>query len=114
MKKVISILPETFLMAGVIYYWFSVASVFNPIAIILFLLLGFTLFFKNATLAVFTSAILGLLSLYMILAVISEFREFETGDTEGIKLLTTGLLLFLATFIMSIIMGVKHLIKKAV
>lgn len=45
----------------------------------------------------------------MILAVISEFSEFESGSSEGLELITVGLSIFITTLILSTLLGIKGL-----
>jgi len=110
-KKIFDFLPVSLLILMVFYYWFLTALILNPVAIFLLLLLVSTLLFRNIILTVFTSSALSLLSLYMIFAVISEYREFNIGDADGIRLLIGGLALFITTLILSIVMGFRSLVR---
>jgi hypothetical protein len=109
MKKITKILPEMFLLVGVILYWISASITINPIAIILLLLIGLSLYLKNKVLNIITSGLFVLLSLWMILALFSEFREFDTGDVEGIKMLVFGFLIFIPTLISAVFLGIKKI-----
>ncbi len=95
--------PILLLITAVTIYWNDTAYIFNPVAIGLMLLLILLLITDNIVLKVSTSVIFIILSLYMMLAVISEYREFESGDVEGLKLLVIGLSFFIATFILSLL-----------
>ena len=79
----------------------------KEIAMLLLILLLFSLKKENNIIRIITSIIFGLLSLFMLLAVISEYREFEVGSLEGLKLLLIGSSLFLTTLILSVIIGVR-------
>lgn len=52
------------------------------------------------------------LSLFMMLAVLSEFREFPTVNREAITLVSVGLAIFLATFALSVLMIIKYIVPK--
>ena len=112
MKKVLNKLPEILLLIAVLFYWNETSILLNPIAILLLLLISFSIFTKNKLVKILTSVIFSLLSLYMIFAVISEYREFDIGSSEGTKLLVIGSLIFVTTFLSSVIMGVRCFISK--
>ena len=109
MKKFLNILPEILLIIGVFFYWIETSILINPIAIALVLLLSITMFTNYKTLKIVSSVIFGLLSLFMLIAIISEYREFESGNSEGLKMLAIGLGIFVSTFALSLIMGIKEL-----
>ena len=111
LNKITKRLPETLLIIGVLYYWVETSIVFNPIAIGLFLILSFLLITNNQIFGIISSLIFIFISVLMILAVISEYREFNVINNESAKLLTTGLLIFVTTFVLSVIMGLKHFAK---
>ena len=48
-------------------------------------------------------------SLYMTLALLSEYYEFETGSWETIRMLIVGMLIMGTSFVMGIVMLVKYL-----
>jgi len=112
MKKVLNKLPEILLLITVLYYWNETSVFLNPIAIILLLFISFSIFTRSKLVKILTSVIFALLSLYMMLAVISEFREFDIGSSEGTKLLVIGSFIFITTFVSSVIMGVRSIISK--
>jgi len=66
---------------------------------------------RNRFMALTISVIIGLGSIYMMLAVLSEYNKFSTGNTEGLKLLLIGSSAFIVTLIMSIILPVKYFKK---
>ena len=109
MIRIIKKLPELLLITGVAFYWYDTSVLFNPIAIGLTLILGLTIITKSVIIKTFTSITFALLSIFMILAVISEYREFGIGDIEGTKMLAIGLSIFISAFGLSIIMGIKNL-----
>ena len=111
MKLTIKKSPEIILIFGVLFYWIESSIIFNPIAIILLLFLGLTLLTKSKIIKALTSIIFSLLSIFMLLAVLSEYREFETGNMDGIQLLVVGLSIFVTTLGLSIIIGIKNVLN---
>ena len=109
MRKFLNILAQILLIIVVVYYWYDTSILFNPVAIGLLLLLVLELSIRNLILTVFSSSVIGLLSLYMMLAVLSEYNEFPVGDAEGFKLLVVGLFIFISTFALSVLMSVRRL-----
>lgn len=113
-KKYLLLLPEIIIviLSG---YWFLDnylgRNVINPFALAIFLILLFQIIFQNKFIGMFLATITTLFSLYMVLAVISEFREFPTVTTEAMQLLLFGLLFCLLLFTSSIIMIYKFLSK---
>lgn len=87
---------------------------FNPITIGLAVLLGVLFLIRKQPLpAVILGSILSVLfvmgSLYMTLALLSEYYEFETGSWEAIQMLIVGMLIMGTSFVMGIVMLVKYL-----
>ncbi|MDH6535325.1 hypothetical protein D0T51_09115 [Parabacteroides sp. 52] len=66
-------------------------------------------FWKNLTVSMVSSILFGLGSLYMVLAVVSEYSEFPAGDPEGLRLLLVGISLFGGLAIMAFIMPWKYI-----
>lgn len=66
-------------------------------------------FWKNIVISIIHSMLFGWSSIYMMLAVFSEYSEFPMGDPEGIRLLVVGLLLFGILAIIAFVMPVKYL-----
>jgi len=109
MKKILNVLAQAFLIIGVVFYWIESSTLLNPVAISLILLLFLELITKNLIVTLFSSFIIGFLSLYMMLAVISEYREFPAGDAEGKTLLIVGLSIFISSLLLSSFMSVRRL-----
>lgn len=108
LKTIALNIPEYLLILAVFFYWFS-STPFNPIAISLLVVLVLQLIFKNNIVGLLIASLLILVSLYMILAVFSEFNEFPTFNYEAKRLLAVGLSFFLSTIIVSGIMIYKYL-----
>jgi hypothetical protein len=107
-KKILLALPEYFLIAAVLFYWMSAGVVVNYFAIILIALLTLQIIFKFKVLELVISGILILTSMYMILALMSEFHEFPEFNAEAKELLFVGLAYFLSTIAVSGLMIYKY------
>ena len=70
-------------------------------------------YWKSLAVSFFFSAVFGLGSLYMLLAVLSEYSEFPAGDPKGMELLLVGTLLFGGLALLSFIMPWKYLMTQA-
>ena len=115
LSKGIQYIPEVFIVLVAIY-WFLDGLLANSyinypmLAVILFMSLLVIL--KNKTMALFASLLIGIGSLYMIFAVLSEYSEFPRGDANGLKLLLTGAIIFLSTLLISILLPIKYFKRK--
>ena len=113
--KGIQYIPEVFIVLVAIY-WFLDGLLANSyinypmLAVILFMSLLVIL--KNKTMALFASLLIGIGSLYMIFAVLSEYSEFPRGDANGLKMLLTGAIIFLSTLLISILLPIKYFKRK--
>ena len=112
MKLILKKVPEILLIISVLFYWAETSLLFNPIAIILLVFLLLTLITGNKILKYITSITFGIISIYLVFAVLSEYREFENGDFEGIKMLVIGLAIFLTSLSLSIIMAISNQARK--
>jgi VIT1/CCC1 family predicted Fe2+/Mn2+ transporter len=95
MKKYLLVLPE-FILLGLSSYWFldnfMGGNHFNPFAFGVFIILLLQVFLKNKYVGFLLAWLISLFSLYLVLAVISEFRDFPNATVEAVQLLTVGLL----------------------
>ena len=107
-KKIILSLPEYLLIAAVLFYWMSAGLVINYIAIGLIIVIVLQIIFKNKVVGIVIPCVLILTSFYMILALLSEVREFPSFNSEAKTLLFVGLAYFLTTMLVSLIMIYKH------
>ena len=96
-KSVSKWYPELFLILSVIIYWTLTASLVNPVAISLVVLLVTQLRFKNKTFGVVLSFIFMLLSFYMMLAIFSDIVNLDFFYPRGLLMLGFGTLYFGAT-----------------
>ena len=109
MRNFLNIIAQTLLILLAFFYWHDTSRLFNPVAIVLVLLLVLELSTKKLIITLLSSTIIGLLSLYMMLAVISEYREFPVGDPDGKTLLLVGLSIFISSLLLSVFMSVRRL-----
>lgn len=66
-------------------------------------------FWKNKVISIIQSVIFALGSIYMLLAVVAEYKEFAPGDHQGMTLLAVGSLLFGGSAIIAFVMPWKYL-----
>jgi VIT1/CCC1 family predicted Fe2+/Mn2+ transporter len=115
MKKYLLILPEVILIVISVYWlaenYLGNNQYFNFYAFGILILLILQLFFQNKYVGFTIATLIALFSLYMVLAVISEFHEFPTASVEATKLLSIGLLLCFFMFASSVVMFYKFLPK---
>ncbi|WP_350455815.1 hypothetical protein, partial [Macellibacteroides fermentans] len=97
-------------------YWFLdgllATSNINYLMLAVILFMSLLVILKNKTMALFASLLIGVGSLYMIFAVLSEYSEFPRGDANGFKLLLTGAIIFLSTLLISILLPIKYFKRK--
>lgn len=96
MKKYLLLLPE-FVILGLSTYWFFdnylASSHINYYAVAVAFVVIFQMIFKLKFLGIAIATMISAFSLYMVLAVFSEFSEFETVNSEALQFLLFGLLL---------------------
>ncbi|WP_250432415.1 hypothetical protein [Hanstruepera flava] len=113
MKTFRLIFPEIYFIVATLYYWSLTAVLFNWIAFVLILLLGILIVTKNRYLGILISSLVGVVNLYLVLALFSELSEFNTFNLEAKKLLIVGLLFLGLNIFFSVRMLKKYLsIKK--
>ena len=93
-KSVSKWYPELFLIVSVIVYWALTATLVNPVAISLVVLLVAQLRFKNKTFGIVLSFIFILLSFYMMLAIFSDIVHLDFFYPRGLLMLGFGTLYF--------------------
>lgn len=104
LRQIVLKLPEFLLIAAFVFYWRSAGIVFNPIAIVLIVILVLRIIFKNRIVGLLIPGFLILTCLYMLMALLSEFNEFTTFNAAAKKLLFVGLAYFISTMIVAGIM----------
>ena len=112
--KGIQYVPEVFIVL-VAMYWFLdgllATSYINYLMLAVILFMSLLVILKNKTMALFASLLIGIGSIYMIFAVLSEYSEFPRGDANGLKLLT-GAIIFLSSLLISILLPIKYFKRK--
>lgn len=113
--KLLKMLPELFFM-GLGIYWsvenYMASGHFNYIAALAVWLLFLQLFYKNRILGLIYGIVFTMICGMMALAVVSEYREFSPGETDGVRLLAWGLSLFGVGILMSLGMVYKYATTK--
>ena len=113
--KGIQYIPEVFIVLVAIYWFLDgllATSYINYLMLAVILFMSLLVILKNKTMALFASLLIGIGSLYMIFAVLSECSEFPRGDANGLKLLLTGAIIFLSTLLISILLPIKYFKRK--
>ena len=82
-------IPEIYLLASAVFYWVS-TTLLNPFAVCLVAVLLILFIKKTKTLGVIVSLLFLFLSLYMVLALLSEVNEFPSFNTRAKQLLGFG------------------------
>jgi|GEM_PF-693126 hypothetical protein len=97
MRRLLKFIPELYFMGlGTVWAaenYFSSGTI-NYIALLFVWLLFLQLFYKNRILGLIYGVALGMISVYMIMAVNSEVAEFETFTTEALTLQLAGWAIF--------------------
>lgn len=112
MKKYLLLFPELFFIAlGT--YWayenFTVNHSVNYIALLVIATMVFQMIFSKRALGLTMGVVLTLFSFYMMLAAVSEYRDFPEGDPAGKRFL----LLALGFFLFSALIGAGMVAKFA-
>ena len=109
LKTIKPILPELFLIASVFYYWTLTANLFNPVAIILLVVLTYQLISKKPISGLLISSIFIFLNLFMVLALLSELSEFEVVNQNYKNLIIFGSLYLGINLLVGAVMFIKYL-----
>jgi hypothetical protein len=114
LKNGLRYIPEVLLLIGGIFCLSGELASNIPISLISGLILFgvlavFTLLiWKNKYYALTISIILSCISIFFLLALLSEFSEFPSGSKDGAQMLLFGGLLFGGLFAISVIMPIKY------
>ncbi len=107
-NKYIRLIPEISLLIITLIYWYS-STLMNPIAFVFTTVLIYILVTKNRIVSLIFAGIFLTLSLYMVLAFLSDFYKIETFDAQANKfVLFSGLFLFFS-ILMSILFILKNI-----
>lgn len=99
--------PELYLIASVIFYWVSAANLLNPVAFCLLAVLAILFIVKNEILGIIISLLFLILSLFMVLALISELNEFAVFNRDAKFMLLAGATWLGLNITLAIVMLVK-------
>jgi hypothetical protein len=113
-KELIALTPEFYLILATLYYWILTANLFNPIAILLLLVLLFQLIYKKFASGIIIASIFILINLYMVFALLSELSEFTEPSENYNKLLIFGSLFLGLNLIFGVFMFWKYLKTKII
>lgn len=108
LAQIKKVLPEYYLVASVLFYWFFTGTVLNLIAIVLLLVLGFQLVYQKAGLGIAIGILFLLLNLFMVLALVSELSEFTEFTSSFYELLVVGSLYLGTNILVSTMMIWKY------
>ena len=108
-RKLKTFVPEFFLIASVLYYWTLTSNLLNPFAIGLLAILVYQIVSNKSSLGLIISAIVIVLSLFLVLALISELSEFEVINQNYKNLIIFGSLYLGLNLIMAGLMFAKYL-----
>lgn len=100
--------PEFFLVAAVLFYWISSGTLLNPIAIGLIILLIVQFFLRNDFLGVVIPVLLILASIFLLLALFSEYSDINIKNEDSSRLLIVGVPFILTTIAASGLMIRKY------
>jgi hypothetical protein len=114
MKKYLLVLPEFFIMTVAIFWFcdnYFGSGHINYFAIVVFAIVALQVFLKNKILGIVLASIFFFFGLYMVLAVLSEFKKFTTLDSSAIQLIAVGFFICFALISSSIAMFYKSIPK---
>lgn len=114
LKTIKPLIPELFLVTSVIYYWILTANLFNPFAIGLLAILVYQIVKKKAAIGLMISITFIALTLFLVLALLSELSEFNEVNQNYKNLLIFGTLYLGANLIIGGTMLVKYLKLKMI
>ena len=100
-------LSESYLILSVLYYWIMTTTLFNHFALGLLVVMLLLIWSKNRVLGVSIAIVFLLLNIFMILALVSELREFPTADKDFFIMLFVGLFYFGLNITVAVLMLVK-------
>ena len=95
------------MVGSTIFYWIYAATLLNPFALLLAAGLVATVIWKNAIIGMVSSFCILFLSIYMVLALLSEFYQFKVIDFEAKMLLSLGAVWLELNIVFSMVMFVK-------
>lgn len=110
-KRLLLMLPEILLIAAVIFYWIYSGMRFNPVAIVLLIILIIQIILRNKILGLIIPGFFIVAGLYMLMALKSEVSEFPVFNAEAGKLMGVGLIYFISVIFISGLMIYKYSVQ---
>jgi len=83
---------NAYILLSICYYWLETSVLFNPVATVLFVIFGLHLFAAKGNAKLLFPIIFGVINLYMVFALFSEFSEFPSITKDAIIMMTVGIL----------------------
>lgn len=108
-KKLLMQFPEYYLILLVLLAAYSPPFSFNPIVLLFLVVPILQIVFKNKASGLIIAALFGLVSMYFLVALVSEFNEFSSFNFKAKQLLFTGLFIWLLNMTATSIMIIKYL-----
>lgn len=87
--------PEYYLIVLALLVGYTPPFSFNPVAVVLVIILALQIAYKNKVAGLILSALFVVTNFYMVAALISEFNEFQIINFEAKEFITLGLLIFI-------------------
>ena len=112
-KKILVKLPEFYMLILAILVGYKPPFSFTAISLGLAAIMIFQIVFKNKLSGLMISSLFLLINVFMLFALISEFKEFPTFNSEAKQLLFGGLLVWLTNLFFGGIMFYKNTIVSA-
>lgn len=106
-KQLLVKMPEYYLIALVLLTSFPEMIGFMGLGMVTILILQIV--YKNNISGTVIASLFMLLNLFMLVALLSEFREFTVFNAEAQQLLFVGLAIFLFNFLMAGVMLLKYM-----
>lgn len=111
-RKIVPYIPEIYLLISIVYYWTLTATLWNPFAIGLLMLIVFQVLKQNKVTGILISSIFIFLNFFLILALISELSEFPEFNSDAKILAFLGFSYLILNIVMGALMLIKHLTKQ--
>lgn len=108
-KNILKWMPEIYLICSVIYYWIGTALLFNHIAIAFIFVLILQLMVRNKIIGILISGLFVIINLYLVLALLSELKEFPEFNSSAKMLLFFGSIYMGLNITMGIMMFIKYI-----
>lgn len=112
MKKWLKFIPEIYFLISVLYYCSMTPSIWNPFAVALLSIIILQLILKSRILGVLLSLLLIFANLFMFLALLSEYHEFNKATKEARELILFGSLYLGLNMLMAVLLLIKYAFRE--